>query len=112
MPSVCAAFHGDERSAFVLPDVVDGANVGMVQRGGGLRLALESGQGLWVSGYFFGKELQGDKAAQTRVFSLVDNAHATATQLLDDAVVRDGLADHQGQILRRRNWQVNESRGY
>jgi hypothetical protein len=32
-------------------------------------------------------------------------------QLLRNAVVRDSLADHQGQILRGRNGQVNESRG-
>jgi hypothetical protein len=31
---------------------------------------------------------------QTRVFSFVDHTHPTATQLLDDAVVRDGLPDH------------------
>ncbi len=31
---------------------------------------------------------------QPRVLGLVDDAHAAAAQLLDDAVVRDGLADH------------------
>ena len=30
---------------------------------------------------------------------------------LNDAVMRDGLADHSWRILRGRNWQVNESRG-
>jgi hypothetical protein len=34
-----------------------------------------------------------------------------AAQLLDDAVVRDGLADHWLKILSLRNGQVNESRG-
>ena len=28
------------------------------------------------------------------VFGLVDDTHAAATKLLDDAIVRDGLADH------------------
>ncbi len=28
------------------------------------------------------------------VLGLVHHAHATATELLDDAVVRDGLANH------------------
>ena len=36
--------HGDERLAVLLADVVDRADVGMVQRGGGLRLALEAAQ--------------------------------------------------------------------
>jgi hypothetical protein len=31
---------------------------------------------------------------QTRVFSLVDHTHPATTELLNDAVVRDGLADH------------------
>ena len=56
--------------------------------------ALEAGQSLWVFGYFVGQELQGDKAVQLYVLGLVDHAHAAAAQLLDDAVVRDGLADH------------------
>src|SRR5208282_3152999 len=42
---------------------------------------------------------------------LIDNTHAPTTELLDDAVVRDGLADHSWRILRGRNGQVNESRG-
>ena len=35
-------FHGDERHAGVLVNVVNGADAGMIQRGGGLRFALES----------------------------------------------------------------------
>jgi len=40
------------------------------------------------------EETQGDEAAQPRVLGLIDHAHATATEPLDDAVVRDGLVDH------------------
>jgi hypothetical protein len=40
------------------------------------------------------QEFQGYKSAELGVLGLVHNAHAAATQLLDDAVVRDGLADH------------------
>jgi hypothetical protein len=50
-------------------------------------------------------------AAQRFVLGLIDNAHAATAELLDDAVVRDGLSDHWSRILRARNWQVNESRG-
>jgi len=31
---------------------------------------------------------------QPRVFSFINHAYATAAELLDDGVVRDGLADH------------------
>jgi hypothetical protein len=40
-----------------------------------------------------GKKFQSDKAAQLRVFRFVDNAHSTATEFVDDAVVRDCLTD-------------------
>ena len=65
-------------------------------------------QRLGIFGYFIGKKLQCDEAMQPRVLGLVDNTHAA--ELLDDTVVRDGLPDHQGQILRGVNGQVNESR--
>jgi hypothetical protein len=39
-------FHGDERMPLVFADVVDGADVGMIQGRGSLRLALEAAEGL------------------------------------------------------------------
>jgi hypothetical protein len=36
---------------------------------------------------------------QFYVFSLVNHTHAAAAELLDDAVVRNGLADHGSQQL-------------
>jgi hypothetical protein len=39
------------------------------------------------------KFIEGDEAAQFDVLSL-DHAHASAAKFLDNAVVRDGLADH------------------
>jgi hypothetical protein len=44
--------------------------------------------------YFFGQELQGHEPAKAGVLGLVHNPHAAATELFNDAVVRDGLADH------------------
>ena len=41
-----------------------------------------------------GQELQSNVAAQTQVFGLIDHTHAAATQLLQDAVMRNGLASH------------------
>ena len=92
--------HGDEGLAVLLADVVNGADVGMIQRGGGLRFALETLEGLRVTGDFVGQELEGDETVQPGVFGLVDHAHAAAAELFDDAVVRYGLADHCQRILR------------
>ena len=39
-------FHGDEGLAVLLADVVNGADVGMIQRGGGLGFASGNGRGL------------------------------------------------------------------
>jgi hypothetical protein len=46
---------------------------------------------------------------ETGVLGLVDHAHPAAAELLEDVVVGDGLADHQGQILRGGKGQVNEA---
>ena len=83
-----------KRLPFVLADFVDGADVGMVQGGGRTGLAPEALQSLRVLRDLVGKELEGDKATERGVLGLVNHAHPAAAELLDDAVVRDGLADH------------------
>jgi hypothetical protein len=40
-------------------------------------------------------KLDGDKAAKGKVFGLIDDAHTAIAQLLHNAVVRDGLTDHE-----------------
>jgi len=47
-------------------------------------------------GNFLRQKLEGDETVQTRIFSFVDYAHAPATDFFNDAVMRDGLADHSG----------------
>ncbi len=42
------------------------------------------------------QELEGHETVQARVLRLINDTHATAAQLPDDAVVRDCLADHNG----------------
>ncbi len=58
-----------------------------------LRFPLEASQSLRVPGEIIGQKLQSHKAMERQILSLVDNAHASAAQLFDDAVVRDGLPD-------------------
>src|SRR5579863_8342582 len=87
-------FHGDKGLALLIANVVNRADIGMIQRRGGLRLALETSQGLRIASYFFGQKLQGDETAQPCVFRFVDDTHAATAKFLYDAIVRDGLADH------------------
>ena len=77
-------------------DFVDGADIGMIQRRGGLRFSLKAGQCLRVFGHVVGQKLQRDESVQSYVFGLVHHTHAAAAELFDNAVMRDGLADHLG----------------
>src|ERR1700722_265972 len=87
-------FHGDEGLAVFVADVVNRADVGMIQCRRSLSLTLKTGQGLRIASDFFRQEFESDKTVKARVFGLVDNSHASAAEFLDDAVVRDDLADH------------------
>jgi len=49
-------FHGDEGLAFMLADLVDGANIGMIQGGGCARFAAEALQSRLVLRHFVGQE--------------------------------------------------------
>jgi hypothetical protein len=64
----------------------------MVQRRGSTRLTSETLECLGIVGDVVGKKLDSDKAAELSVFRLIDNAHSSAAQLVQDAVVRNGLA--------------------
>ena len=86
--------HSNKGLAVLLADVVDCADIRMVQSGGRLRLAPEAGKRLGVTGNFVGQELEGDKAMQPRVFGFVHHTHAPAPDLFKNAVVGYGLADH------------------
>lgn len=68
-------------------DVVDRADMGMVQRRGGLGFPLESLQGLRISGNVFGQELQRHVSAEPGVFSLIDHAHPTAAEFVLNSVM-------------------------
>ena len=86
-------FHGDERLAVLLANIVNRADVGMVQGGGGLRFTLESRQGLRIPGDILRQKFQRHEALQPRVFGLVNDTHASAAELFDDAVVGERLAN-------------------
>src|SRR5271169_5228995 len=88
------ALHHDEEMALVLANFVDGADIGMVQRRCGPGFAAETLESLGVLRGIVGKKLESYEAAELSVFGFVDHTHAAAAKHFDDAVVRDGLADH------------------
>ena len=86
-------FHRNESLAILLADVVNRTDVRMIERGGGLRFALEAGERARIVADIFGEEFQSDVAVEAIVFGFVHNAHAAGAQAFENAVVRQGLAD-------------------
>jgi hypothetical protein len=79
--------HGQECSAILLADVIDCANVRVIQGRRSLGFTLKARQCLGVSGNVFRQKLQRYKPVQTGVLGFEDDTHASSTQLLQDAVM-------------------------
>ena len=92
--SALEQLHRDEPLPLVRVDVVDGADAGVVEGRGSVRLALEALERLGLRGEALGQELEGHGTPEPGVLGLVDDPHPAAAQLLDDAIVRERLADH------------------
>jgi hypothetical protein len=84
--------HDDVWAAFVLADIMDGANVRMIQGGGGAGLTPEPIEGLLVLGVLLRQELQRDMATEASIFGFVDYTHTARAELFEDSVVVDNLA--------------------
>ena len=93
--------HDDEGLTALLADVVNRADVGVIEGGCGFGLAAEASEGLRVAGQAFGKEFQGDGTMKAGVFGLIDDTHATAAELIQDAVMGERLSD-KGERVRHR----------
>ena len=80
-------FHHDEGLSLELVNLVDSADVGMIETGGGAGLALKPFQCLGVADQFGRQEFQRDASSQSQILSAVDDAHAATAQLLFDPVM-------------------------
>ena len=77
----------------------------------GLRFTLKSTERLRIPGYLVRKKLKRDETMQPGVLGLMDHPHPATAELFNDAIMRDGFADHiadamVGGLL----GQVNESK--
>ena len=70
--------HGDEGMAGVFADFVDGADVGVIERGGRAGLTAEALEGHRIARQFQREEFQGSEPAEGNVLRLVHHAHAAA----------------------------------
>ena len=95
-------FHHEEGVALIFADIVDGADVGIVQRGGGAGFAAEAFQSLRIAGSLIREKFDGHGAAEADVFGFVDDAHAATADFFDDAVVGNRASDHRRFAHERR----------
>ena len=86
--------HHDVRMAAAGPDLMNGADIRVIQRGCGARLAAEAFERPRVGRHVVRQELERDPAAELAVLSFVDDAHPAAAQLVGDAIVPDCFAQH------------------
>src|ERR1700737_2286091 len=100
--------HSDERLTILFADVMNSANVRVIQCRCGLGFALKTGECLRVTRNFFRQEFEGDEAMQPRILGLIHNAHSPATELFNNAVVRDGSPDHSQECYG--GWRVMSMR--
>ncbi len=73
--------------------------MGMVQGRCGTGFPSKTIHSLAVSGKLFREEFQRHRAAQTGVLGFVDDTHSSATQLLKDSKMQNGLSDHNKRSL-------------
>ena len=81
--------HDDEDVAVLFADFVNGADVGMVERGSSLCLVNQPFPGLMTAGQRLGQHLDGNFAPEFAVFREEDLSHAACAQLPNDAVMAD-----------------------
>src|SRR5262245_23725971 len=78
--------HHQEEDPFLAADVVQRADVGMVQRGDALGFPLEAGAELLILGKTLGTNLDGHFPIQASIPGAPHLAHAAGTQRADDLV--------------------------
>ena len=93
--------HGNKCHVPIGGDVVNGDDVGMVQRRRGFRLLSETADPFAVGGPARRQYLDGDKAVQVSVTRLVHNAHPAFAQFAGDGVMEQALAQHNGVMIPR-----------
>ena len=78
--------HDQVVRAIDAADVVDAADVGMVQRGDRPGLALEACPRIGIAGDVARQDLDGDRAIEARVAGLVDLAHPAGAERRGDLI--------------------------
>ena len=89
--------HHNERLTFMFANVVNRANVRVIESRGRTSFPLKALQGLTIFGKLLRQELEGHETAETSVFSLVHHTHPASAQLVNDSIVPESAANHGKQ---------------
>ena len=93
----CYQFHHQELLSVTFADVVNGADVRMIQRRSGTCLTAEALQKLRVAGVRGRQELHRNLAAQPRILGIENNSRAPAADFFKYSIVRNRFANHDWQ---------------
>jgi hypothetical protein len=80
--------------AIVRGDLVNRADVGVIEGRSCACFPLETFQSLRTLRESFWEELQSDVSAKVDVFCFIDDAHASSSESAEDSVVGNNSSDH------------------
>ena len=81
--------HRNEVSAFALANLIDVRDVGMIERGCGLRLLNETAHAIFVCSDIAGQNFQHDGAPELQIFGEINLAHSALANLRADLVTAE-----------------------
>ena len=84
---------GDEVDAGLLPDLINGDDVGMIGGRGGARLAFEALDQLRVRRELQGEEFERNAAVELRVVGQINLAHPAHSEQREDVIMTDAPPD-------------------
>jgi hypothetical protein len=86
--------HGNEVLTVRFVNLVNRADIRMVEGGRSEGFSLEAFAGRRVVLHFGRKEFQRDMPVQLEVFGFINYTHPAAVELRENPIVRNGLANH------------------
>jgi hypothetical protein len=96
-----AVFHYEEIRVSIAADIEEGADVGMAERRNCARLALKALPQVCPARGIGPEDLERNDTVQPSVASLIDFTHAAGTELFDNLIVTQCLADHAQSTLQQ-----------
>ena len=104
-------FHDEEALVVVASNVVERADVRVIERGNRARLAVEARFGLRIADVGGRRNLVRDVAVEARVFRAIHLAHSAFAQFGHDLIRTEGLADHRRGLGWRRDLAIAATEG-